>query len=199
MVKQIKILPLTTLKLDEVLPIVTGYISDEKYAVKKSEDGDQICFDIHLVKLEKPHRATFEQDFRGEDYPRYVAMLAQGHSFGAYHNGRLVAFAINEVNDWNRSLRIWEFQVMQDYRGQGIGRALMERVIAKAVESKFRILVLETQNTNVPAIRFYRRMGFTLEALDLSLYTNEDVESGEVAFFMKRRLDDLKVIRSSFR
>jgi streptothricin acetyltransferase len=188
----IEILPLTTLRLNEVLPIVTGYISDEKYAVTKSEDGDHTIFDIQLVKLDNPHQANFEQDFRGEDFPRYVEMLAQDHSFGAYHNGRLVAFAINEVNDWNRSLRIWEFQVMQDYRGQGIGRALMERVISKAVESKFRIIVLETQNTNVPAIRFYRKMGFTLEALDLSLYTNEDVESGEVAFFMKRKLDAAK-------
>jgi hypothetical protein len=103
--KKIEILPLTTLNLDEVLPIATGYVSDEKYAVKKSEDGDHICFDIQLVKLDKPHRATFEQDFRDEDYRRYVEMLAQGHSFGAYHNGRLVALAINEVNDWNRSLQ----------------------------------------------------------------------------------------------
>jgi ribosomal protein S18 acetylase RimI-like enzyme len=189
MLKQIKILPLTALNLNEVLPIVTGYISDEKYAVKKSEDGDHTIFDIQLVKLDKSHHATFEQDFGSEDYARYVEMLAQDHSFGAYHNGRLVAFAINEVNDWNQSLRIWEFQVMQDYRGQGIGRALMERVISKAVESKFRIIVLETQNTNVPAIRFYCKMGFTLEALDLSLYTNEDVESGEVAFFFKKRLE----------
>jgi ribosomal protein S18 acetylase RimI-like enzyme len=185
----IEILPLTTIRLEEVLPIVTGYISNEKYAVKKNEDGDRTILDIQLVKLDKPHRANFEQDFNDEDYTRYVEMLAQGHSFGAYHDGQLVAFAISEVNDWNRSLRIWEFQVMEDYRGRGIGRALMERVVSKAVESKFRIIVLETQNTNVPAIRFYRRLGFTLEALDLSLYTNEDVESGEVAFFMKRRLE----------
>jgi ribosomal protein S18 acetylase RimI-like enzyme len=187
--QNIEILPLTTLRLNEVLPIVTGYISDEKYAVTKSEDGDHTIFDIQLVKLDNPHQANFEQDFRGEDYARYVEMLVQGHSFGAYHHGKLVALAISEVNDWNRSLRIWEFQVMEDYRSRGIGRALMERVISKAVESKFRIIVLETQNTNVPAIRFYRRLGFTLEALDLSLYTNEDVESGEVAFIMKRKLE----------
>ena len=185
----IEILPLTTIRLDEVLLIVTGYISDEKYAVKKNEDGDHTIFDIQLVKLDKPHQANFEQDFNDEDYQRYTGMLSQGYSYGAYHHGQLVAFAISEVNDWNRSLRIWEFQVMEDYRGHGIGRALMERVISKAVESKLRIIVLETQNTNVPAIRFYRRLGFMLEGLDLSLYTNEDMESGEVAFFMKRRLE----------
>jgi hypothetical protein len=48
--KKIEILPLTTLSLDEVLLIFTGYVSDEMYTVKKS-DGDHICFDIQLVKL----------------------------------------------------------------------------------------------------------------------------------------------------
>jgi ribosomal protein S18 acetylase RimI-like enzyme len=185
----IEILPLTTLRLDKVLPIVTGYISYEKYAVDKHEDGDHTIFDIHLVKLDKPHQANFEQDFNDEDYQRYISMLPQGYSYGAYHDGNLVAFAISEVNDWNRSLRIWEFQVKQEYRHQGIGRALMEKVVTRAAEGGFRIVVLETQNTNVPAVRFYRKMGFALEALDLSLYTNEDVESGEVAFIMKRRLE----------
>jgi ribosomal protein S18 acetylase RimI-like enzyme len=189
MVERMQIQPLKTLLLDEISPIITGYVSDEKFAVEKREDGDHIVFDIRLVRLEQPHRATFEQDFKGDDLQRYTEMLSQGYSYGAYHNGRLVAFAICEINDWNRSLRIWEFQVMQDYRRQGIGRALMEHVVAKAVGGNFRIVVLETQNTNVPAIRFYRRMGFSLEALDLSLYTNEDVESGEVAFFMKRRIN----------
>jgi ribosomal protein S18 acetylase RimI-like enzyme len=78
---------------------------------------------------------------------------------------------------------------MQGYRRRGIGRALMNRVVERALASKLRIVVLETQNTNVKAIRFYRSMGFSLEAIDLSLYSNQDVESGEVAFFMKRKLE----------
>jgi hypothetical protein len=31
-------------------------------------------------------------------------------------------------------------------------------------------------------------MGFEIDALDLSYYTNQDVEEGEVAIFMKRKL-----------
>ena len=99
-----------------------------------------------------------------------------------------MGFAISEVVDWNDCVRIWEFQVMQGYRRMGIGRALMERVLNKAREKPFRMVWLETQNTNVNAIRFYRRMGFTLDALDLSYYSNHDVEDGEVAFFMKQAL-----------
>lgn len=51
-----------------------------------------------------------------------------------------------------------------------------------------RAVVCETQNTNVAAIRFYRRMGFDIEGVDLSYYSNQDCPDGEVALFLKKRL-----------
>ena len=186
---QIKILPLLSINLAEILPIVTGYESIDKYAVSKSESEDRIVFDIRLIPLDQPHKSTFDEDFNPEDVARFLGFLPQGYSFGAYVNGRLAAFAISEAIAWNRSLCIWEFHVAQGFRRQGIGRALMTYVINKAIEGKFRVAWLETQNTNVKAIRFYRALGFHLDALDLSFYTNHDVENGEVAFFMKRELE----------
>ncbi len=189
MIESCQILPLSTLNLADVWPIVTGYESMEKFAVHKVETETEVAFNVRLVKLEKPHRSSFEDDFNEEDTQRYLSFLPQGYSFGAYDSGRLVGFAISEVQDWNRSLRVWEFQVMQAYRRMGVGKALMTRVVDQAIEGKLRIVFLETQNTNAPAIRFYRKMGFSIDALDLSFYTNHDVEDGEVAFFMKRMLE----------
>ena len=51
-----------------------------------------------------------------------------------------------------------------------------------------RTMRVETQNTNVRAIRFYRRVGLQTDAVDITFYTNHDLEGGEVAVFMKRRL-----------
>lgn len=189
MTSQLEILPLLALNLDEIKPVVTGYESGEKYAIEKSETDALIVFNLRLVQLEQPHRTSFSEDFNEEDCRRFNEFLPQGYSYGAYQDGRLVAFAISEAISWNRSLRIWEFQVMQAYRRRGIGRALMEHVVARAAQDHFRIVWLETQNTNVPAIRFYRSLGYSLDALDLSYYTNHDVDSGEVAFFMKRELE----------
>ncbi len=186
-----EVLPLLTLNLDEIKPIATGYESTEKYTVEKSESDEQVIFNIRLTSLETPHQATFAEDFNDEDCRRLRGFLPQGYSFGVYLGGRLVAFAISESIPWNRSLRIWEFHVSREYQRKGIGRALMSHVVAKATQDKFRIVFLETQNTNVKAIRFYRAMGFSLDALDLSFYTNHDVESGEVAFFMKRKLEQV--------
>ena len=47
----------------------------------------------------------------------------------------------------------------------------------------------ETQTTNVPAIDFYRSVGFEVGGIDLSYYSNDDVQAGEVALFLKRKLE----------
>jgi ribosomal protein S18 acetylase RimI-like enzyme len=60
--------------------------------------------------------------------------------------------------------------------------------VAKGRESGLRTLLCETQNTNVPAIRFYRKMGFALEGLDLSHYRNTDYPDGEIMISMKKPL-----------
>jgi ribosomal protein S18 acetylase RimI-like enzyme len=189
MSEQYQILPLITLALNNIRPIVTGYESNEKYVVEKCESDEHIIFDIRLLRLEKPYTNTFAEDFSVEDCRLFESFLPQGYSFGVYHQGSLVAFAICEAIPWNRSLRIWEFHVMQEFQRKGIGRNLMNNVVNKAIQGHLRIVFLETQSTNVNAIRFYRSLGFSLDALDLSFYTNHDVENGEVAFFMKRKLE----------
>lgn len=64
----------------------------------------------------------------------------------------------------------------------------MSAVEAHARDEGLRCIVCETQSSNVPAIRFYRALGFTVDAVDLSLYSNDDIERGEVAVFMKKRI-----------
>jgi ribosomal protein S18 acetylase RimI-like enzyme len=64
----------------------------------------------------------------------------------------------------------------------------MECVAQKAERARFRTIVCETQNTNVIAIKVYRKLGFSLEGIDISYYSNHDYPDGEIAVFMKRRL-----------
>jgi ribosomal protein S18 acetylase RimI-like enzyme len=61
-------------------------------------------------------------------------------------------------------------------------------LVGKGRAAGLRTLLCETQSTNVPAIRFYRKMGFELEGLDLSHYRNTDYPDGEMAVFMKKPL-----------
>ncbi|MCY9545163.1 GNAT family N-acetyltransferase, partial [Paenibacillus alvei] len=83
---------------------------------------------------------------------------------------------------------IWELRVSSEYRRRNIGTALMNQVVEMARENGLRAIRLETQNYNVPAIKFYNQCGFMIEGIDLSFYTNTDVENGEVALFLTKKL-----------
>jgi ribosomal protein S18 acetylase RimI-like enzyme len=97
-----------------------------------------------------------------------------------------MGIALTEPREWNRSLWVQELHVTEGHRGCGLGRRLLERAVEHARTLRMRCVVCETQSSNVPAIRFYRALGFALEGVDLSYYTNEDRMRGEVAVFMKR-------------
>ena len=167
------------------LHIVDGYVSNDRYQVSKTETADEFCFILKRQKLNEPYVKRWS--FSKEDFRNYSELVNQGLSLGAYDAGRLVGIAISEEIEWNRSLWIREFGIAESYRRKGVGRQLMEQVAEIAKTEGLRILVCETQNTNVPAIDFYRSVGFEVDGVDLSYYTNRDVE-GEVAVFMKRKL-----------
>jgi GNAT superfamily N-acetyltransferase len=65
---------------------------------------------------------------------------------------------------------LWDIRVSPDARRQGVGSALFERVEAWVLLHGCRQLVIETQNTNVPACRFYERQGCHLRAIDRAAY-----------------------------
>ena len=108
---------------------------------------------------------------------------------GAYEKDKLVGIVITEAKSWNNSLWIWDVQVSNKHRRRGIASLLLDRLTVLAKDAGFRIIGLEVQNTNVPAISLYRKAGFELDGIDLSYYTNNDLaEDGQVAFFMKKKL-----------
>jgi ribosomal protein S18 acetylase RimI-like enzyme len=84
---------------------------------------------------------------------------------------------------WNGYAYIDDIAVEPEYRGEGIGRALMARAIAWAKEKGLPGLMLETQDNNVPACRLYARCGFQLRGFDTHLYKGLDASTDEIALF----------------
>ncbi len=178
--------PLQNVTLADFDAVATEYHSDSKYVVQYRENQESISFNLHLVKLSRPYRKTW--DFTQDTLQHYGQILDQGYSFGAYAGKLLVGFVLGEYHVWNDSLWVWEFHVKEVYRGRKIGKRLMTTVVEKAQAADIRTIVCETQNTNVPAIHVYRRLGFRIEGIDISYYTNDDYPDKEIAVFMKRRL-----------
>jgi ribosomal protein S18 acetylase RimI-like enzyme len=183
----IEVRPLASLNPADLNRVVTGYSSNGKYEVTLSDSEDHFSIELRFVTIEQPFVKKYGH-FDEEAIRRFNSLLKEGYSFGAYDGDSLVGLAIAEARSWNRSLWVHEFHVSETHRRRGIGKRLMERVEEKARESALRIIVCETQNTNATAIEVYRRLGFGIEGIDVSLYSNSDYPDGEIALFMKRRL-----------
>ena len=184
---EIVLRPLTAFPAEAFPRLAGGYTSGARWAVRRETTPERVTFTAALEPLATPYVKHWS--YTEDDLRHYADMVeAEGLSWGAYAEEALVGIALSEAHAWHGALWIWELHVGAAFRGQGIGRALVERLAAAGRARGLRVLVCEAQNTNAPAIAFYRRVGFTLDEIDLSYYSNEDVTQGEVAFFMKRPL-----------
>jgi len=177
---------LTQINSAQLRSLIQGYTSNEKFIITKNETEPRTTITLELVKLEQPYQKQWPADEEMEAY--YFSVLGQGLSLGMYAGSKLIGVAIAEKREWNRTLWVWEFHILPDFRNQGLGRKLMESLAERAQQAGCRVITCETQNTNLPAIRFYRKLGFEIGAVDLSYYTNQDLTNFELAIFMKRYL-----------
>ena len=99
-----------------------------------------------------------------------------------------IGLAIADISHWNRTYRVHEFHTAPTHQRRGVGRQLIAALEARGRAAGLRTLLCETQNTNVPAIHFYQKMGFSLEGLELSHYRNADYPDGEIGVLLKKPL-----------
>lgn len=182
----VSVAALQALTLDDLRRIASGYVSGERYRVRldaTDAGGWRIALDPAPVDPPKVKRFAHDAAALAHLQPGIAART----SLGAWDGGLLVGIAVAEPMAWNCNLVLHEFHVAESHRRRGIGRAMMERVVAVARASGCRAVTAETQNTNAPAIHFYRSCGFVLQGVDLSLYADDHLgEDREVALYMRR-------------
>jgi GNAT superfamily N-acetyltransferase len=97
---------------------------------------------------------------------------------GAYRDGVRIGGAVlafRTANLWMLAGRddvamVWDLRVAPEHRGSGTGSALFGAAGDWARERGAGWLKIETQNVNVAACRFYRKMGCTLGGFDRFAY-----------------------------
>ena len=65
---------------------------------------------------------------------------------------------------------LWDIRVAPEVRNHGVGTALLAAGGSWAQARGARVLKVETQNTNLPACRFYAHCGFVLRAVRRGAY-----------------------------
>ena len=158
-----------------------------RYTVQKIESEAKTIFTLELEPRETPY-VKRDDPMDQETIQHYTGILAQDWSLGAYEGEQLVGIALAEKQTWSNRLWVWEIPHCRVASWKGYRSQLMEAVAQKGRAAGLRAIFLETQTTNVPAIRFYRKVGFTLDGIELSLYSNDDWPNGKMALFMKRVL-----------
>ena len=159
-------------------PLNYRYKTSEYYVVKSScgKEGFGVTFERQRFEQEQLYENT---DTLFQEYwnnPR---------AFGVKDvDGNIKAFLEFDTVEWNNTLVMTQLLVDESLRGKGIGRMLFDFVKDFATKEEYRIITLETQNTNVPAIDFYLKMGFTFSGTDLFFYSNDDIGENEVMIRM---------------
>jgi ribosomal protein S18 acetylase RimI-like enzyme len=184
----IQIRLLTNFTATDVQRVTGSYTSDAYYRVRYKDSENQTMFELERVPLSEPVVRSYDH-FDDETLARYNKVCQAGFSYGAYAGDTLIGVLVAEKQGWNHSLWVYEFHVAPAFRGKGVGRALMDTAADRALKASLRVIVCETQNRNAPAIQAYRSLGFHLEGIDISYYSNTDYPERDVAVFMKRRVD----------
>jgi GNAT superfamily N-acetyltransferase len=99
--------------------------------------------------------------------------------------GVVVAFntvGVHLLEGRNDMAVVWDLRVRPDVRSSGIGSLLFRAAERWSLEKGCRTLKVETQNINLPACRFYRRMGCELGVIDRYAYPDLPEETQLVWF-----------------
>lgn len=118
------------------------------------------------------------------DAEGYVDLLdgPGGEGYFAYYAGAPAgALWCQEFSEG--TIEVASLAVYPQFRGKGIGRALMERMIADATRGGSSCLMLECRPSNTGALKLYASLGF-IEDKRLPDY----YENGEEAIRMLRKL-----------
>lgn len=155
---------------------LNGYDTDKILSLSFVEYGSSFEF----ILKEKSLNYAKVWETSDDDIDELNETIEEGHSFGAYKDGELIGWIICEHRIWNNSFYIENILINEKFRRIGTGAQLIKNAVREARNLNCRIIELETQNTNYPAIQFYRRLGFTITGLNTRLYENPE----ETAVFM---------------
>lgn len=93
--------------------------------------------------------------------------------------------------NWNQNALIEDLEIKPAFRRRGIGARLMDAAADWSRRQGLRGMMLETQDWNLMACRFYLRYGFVLGGLDSLLYAHSPYHK-ETALFFYLALEDGK-------
>jgi ribosomal-protein-alanine N-acetyltransferase len=128
-------------------------------------------------------QACFEFPWKEEDF---IHCLQQRNCIGmvAEYEGHVVGFMIYEVPK-NR-IHLLNIATAPEFQRRGVAGQMIQKLVGKLVNQRRSRIVLEVRETNLPALVFFRALGFRATVVIKNFY--EDMN--EDAYVLQYRLHD---------
>lgn len=188
-----QIRPMRENDIPKLIDIQPRFQTDKILRVEFTGESFTSGWQLVEVELDTPYDKGRGYDFNTSERENIRQRFAQNNTLFEVviesATERIVGILDVEAREWNDTAWIWNIMLDKSVRGQGIGTQLMHHTIDWAKKRKLRAVMLETQTNNVPACRFYAKIGFKLVGINTLFYSNRDIERGEVAIFWGYPLD----------
>ncbi|MCI0709665.1 MAG: GNAT family N-acetyltransferase [Chloroflexi bacterium] len=179
--------PLTEWDIPKLIDIRPGFKTNVILQVQRLGEGYTGGWQLVEVEIDPPYEKGHGYDFDATERESIRGRFAQDNTLLEVvverDSERVVGIVDVEEREWNSTAWVWNLMLDEDVRSRGLGNRLVQRTMAWAKKRGLRAVMLETQTNNVPACRFYARMGFQLVGINEVLYTNDDLQNNEVAIF----------------
>ena len=150
---------------------------DFLFARMQADDLDEVM-QIETVVFPVYGQWT-RQSFNSAMNAKYDCWLARAHS------GKLVGYFV--LMSAVEEIHLLTIAVHADWQGKGVGRLLLDKVLAEATELQMKSLLLEVRPSNECAIAMYRDYGFEQIGQRKNYYAGPD-QTREDALVMRMAL-----------
>ena len=136
-----------------------------------------------MIKRDLPEVLAIEQ--ASQEFPwseeDFCRVLRQRNCIGmvAEQNERVYGFMVYELQ--KKRLVVLDFAVHCDFRHQGIGRLMVEKLVGKLAANQRTEIALHVRETNLGAQFFFGKMGFRATKIVRDHYS----DTGEDAYVMQ--------------
>ncbi|ETY75254.1 ribosomal protein S18-alanine N-acetyltransferase [Lactiplantibacillus fabifermentans] len=124
---------------------------------------------------------AFKTELRRQSGRFYIVMR---------HEDRLVAFCGCAFDDRRQDAHITNIAVHPDFQNQGLGHFMMQTMIDRATELKYRTVTLEVRYSNANAQRLYLSLGFDKTGIKKRYYFGDHEDAIDMTYHLPTPTDD---------
>lgn len=110
----------------------------------------------------------------------------------AEHKGRIVGFTLGSIIDKRRSAWVYGYLewigVSPEMKNYGLGRLLLDRLTELFIQNGARMMMVDTEEANEGALKFFRKSGFDQENKHIYLTRNLSQHPKYIAKKKKKNL-----------